>query len=210
MPSGALRGGEVPSGAHSAALETLHDKVADRAAVRAFRPRRRIPAVIVAVLLTLLGLLLAVETLSALFGRPLRLVPYDRMLAWASSTSWSNPWFLLGSALVALLGLALLATALAPGKLKMVPVRSGHRDLIIGVRPKSVARALAHAAEQVPGVRSARATLRGGTFTVIPTTSGWRKRDEFRKDVRDAVLARLAELDPAHPYRVAVHVKERK
>ncbi|PZG21609.1 DUF6286 domain-containing protein [Nonomuraea aridisoli] len=188
----------------------MHDKVADRAAVRAFRPRRRIPAVVVAILLTLLGLLLAVETLSALFGSPLRLVPYDRMLGWASSTLWTNPWFLLGSALVTLLGLALLAAALVPGKPKMVPVRSGHRDLIIGLRPRSVARALARAAEQVPGVRSARAKLRGGTFTVTPTTSGWRKRDEFRKDVRDAVLAKLAELDPVHPYRVAVHVKERK
>ncbi|MFG2075882.1 DUF6286 domain-containing protein [Nonomuraea maritima] len=199
-----------PAGAHRAPLSRVHDKVADRAAVRAFRPRRRVPAVVVAVLLTLLGLLVAVEALSALTGRPLRLAPYDRMAGWASSTLWSDPWFLVGAAIVTLIGLALLVTAIVPGRPRMVPVRSGQRDLVVGLRPKGVTRALARAAEQVPGVRSARAGLRGSTFTVTPTTSGWRGRDEFKQDVRDAVLTKLAELDPAHPYRVAVHVKERR
>ncbi|MFG1617054.1 DUF6286 domain-containing protein [Nonomuraea wenchangensis] len=194
-----------PVGAHQA----KRDKAADRAAMRAFRPSRRAPAVVVAVLLTLLGLLVAVETVSALVGSPLRLVPYDRMLGWASSTPWSNPLFVLASVIVALIGLALLITALVPGRPRMMPVRSHDPDVIIGLRPKSVTRALAHAAEEVPGVHSARATLRGGTVAVTPSTSGWDK-ERFTHEVREAVLTRLAGLDLVEPYRVTVDVKERK
>ncbi|MFI6919646.1 DUF6286 domain-containing protein [Nonomuraea spiralis] len=185
------------------------DKVADRAAVRAFRPQRRVPAIVVAVLLALLGLLVAAETVSALVGSPLRWLPYDRMLAWAAATPWSHPLFLAGAAIVVLAGLALVAIALVPGRPRLVPVRTGDRDLIIGLRPKSFTRALEHAAEEVPGVRSAHATVRGRTVAVTPATSGW-NGEGFGRAVREAVLTRLAGLDPVEPYRVAVNVKERR
>ncbi|MCK2212740.1 DUF6286 domain-containing protein [Actinomadura sp. ATCC 31491] len=187
----------------------VQDRRAERAAVRAFRPRRRVPAVLVATVLTLLGLLVAAETISALVGRPLRLVPYDRMLAGASATPWANPWVLLGSALALLLGLALLAAALVPGRPRLLPVRTGDPDLVMGLRRKSVTHALAHAAEQVPGVHEARARIRGRTVAVTPVTSGW-DGERFREGVREAVLTRLAELDLVEPYRVAVEVKERR
>ncbi|GAA2214936.1 hypothetical protein GCM10009850_104030 [Nonomuraea monospora] len=204
---------EEQSGAHRAPVPPPRDRAAeraaDRAAVRAFRPYRRIPAVIVATLLALLSLLVLAETVSALAGRPLRWIPYDRMLGWATTTLWSDPRVLLGAAVAALLGLLLLAIALVPGRPRMVPVRSGDPDLIIGLRPRSVARALAHAAEQVPGVRSARATLRGRTVAVTPTTCG-RGVDGFGQDVRGAVLSRLAALDLVEPYRVSVNIKEQR
>lgn len=192
--------GAVPAGAHRAEAEAPPSKAADRAAMRAFRPARRVPAVVVAALLTVGSLLLLLEIVSALVGRPLRWIPYDRMLAWASTTSWSDPLVLLGAAVVTLIGVALLLSALVPGRPRMVPVRSGDPDLIIGLRPRSVARALAHAAEQVPGVRSARGKLRGQTFAVTPTTYG----GDVDQDVRGAVLSRLAGYDLVHPYRVAV------
>lgn len=202
---GAVPPEDGPAGAYQA----KRDKAADRAAVRAFRPSRRVPAVVVSVLLTLLGLLVAAETVSALVGAPLRLVPYDRMLGWAASTPWSDPLFVLGSVVVALIGLALLITALVPGRPRLLAVRSHDPDVIIGLRPKSVTRALAHAAEEVPGVHTAHATLRGGTVAVTPTTSGW-DEERFAQEVRAAVLTRLAGLDLVEPYRVTVDVKERK
>jgi hypothetical protein len=182
---------------------------ADRAAVRAFRPRRAVPALVVAALLTVLGVLVAAETLSALAGRPARWVRLDRLLGWAASTPWNNTLFLLGAALVTLIGLALVVTALVPGRPRLVPVRTGDADLIIGMRRKSFARALAHAAEGVSGVHSARTSVRGRTAAVTATTSGW-DRERFGEAVRTAVLSRLAALNPVEPYQVKVNVRERK
>lgn len=182
---------------------------ADRAAVRAFRPRRTVPAVVVAALLTILGAVVAAEIVSALAGRPLRWAPLTWLLGWAASTPWSAPLFLLGAALITLIGLALVLTALMPGRPRMVPVRTGDADLIIGMRRKSFARALAHAAEGVPGVHSARASVRGRTAAVTATTSGW-DRERFGEAVRATVLSRLAALNPVEPYQVKVNVRERK
>ncbi|NRQ37221.1 hypothetical protein HII36_36095 [Nonomuraea sp. NN258] len=199
------------AGAHRAEETTGPpvNRAADRAALRAFRPHRSIPASIVAIVLTLLSLLIAAETISALIGRPLRWLPYDGMLAGASSTPWSHPLALLGAGLVTLIGLALLLIALIPGRPRLVPVRTGDPELVIGLRQKSFARALAHAAEEVPGVHHAQASIRGRTVAVTPFTSGW-DPDAFGSAVHDAVLTRLAALNPVEPYRVAVNVKERK
>jgi hypothetical protein len=226
MSTGAHRAGEpVTSPADQAAdappageLDWLTDgrtvtgasgRAADRAAVRAFRPRRTVPAVVVAALLTVLGAVVAAETVSALAGRPLRWVPLDRLLIWAASTPWNDPLFLLGTALVTLIGLALVVTALVPGKPRLIPVRTGDADLIIGMRRKSFARALAHAAEEVPGVHSARASVHGRTAAVTATTSGW-DRERFGEAVRAMVLSRLAALNPVEPYQVKVNMRERK
>nr|WP_055505158.1 DUF6286 domain-containing protein [Nonomuraea pusilla] len=200
--SGPEHGGRAPG-------RGRQERAADRAAVRAFRPHRTVPAVVVAALVTLAGLYVAAETVSALVGAPLRLLPYDRMLAWASSTPWSDPLLLLGAAVATLVGLALLATALVPGRPRMIPVRTGDPDLVIGMRRKSFSSALAHAAEEVPGVHGARARLRGRTVAVTPFTSGW-DEEGFARAVRDAVLTRMAALQPVEPYRVAVNVKERR
>jgi hypothetical protein len=192
-----------PSGDGSA------ERAADRAAMRAFRPRRTVPAVVVAALLTVLGVVVAAQTISALAGRPLRWARLDRMLSWAASTPWNNSLFLLGAALVALVGLALLVAALVPGRPRLVPVRTGDPDLIIGMRRRSFARALAHAAEGVPGVHAARASVRGHTAAVTATTAGW-DRERFGADVRTAVLSRLVALSPVESYHVKVNVRERK
>src|SRR5262249_13449195 len=104
-------------------------------------------------------------------------------------------------------GLAVLAAALVPGRPRMMPVRTGDPGLIIGLRPRSVTRALAHAAEEVPGVLSARATLRGARITVTPLIEG--PDDGPGHAVRDAALTRLAALNPVEPYRVIVNVRER-
>jgi uncharacterized alkaline shock family protein YloU len=180
---------------------------ADRAAIRAFRPLRRISSTIVAALLTLLGILLAGEVVSSLLGSPW--LRYDGMLAWVRSTPWSNPLFLVGAAIATLIGLLLLALALVPGRPRLVPVRTGDPDLIMGIRRRSFARALARAAESVPGVHSARVSIRGHTAAVTADTSGW-GAERFGDAVRDAVLSRLATLDTVEPYGVTVNVKERR
>ncbi|GAA0921861.1 DUF6286 domain-containing protein [Nonomuraea longicatena] len=180
---------------------------ADRAAVREFRPRRTVPATIVALLLLLLGVLVAGQVISSLAGRPLGWLPVGRMLDWASATSWQSPPVLLGAAVIALAGLFLLVLAVKPGRPRLVPVTTGDPGLIIGMRPKSVADALAHAASEVPGVRAAEARLRARTVTVTATTSGW-DDENTGAAVEEAVNRRLADIGPVEPYQVLVRLRE--
>ncbi|MFI6483496.1 DUF6286 domain-containing protein [Nonomuraea sp. NPDC050663] len=181
--------------------------MSDRAARNAFRPRRTVPAVIVAILLAALGIVVAIEVISSLLGSPARLVDYDGVYGWATTTPWSDPMVLIAFGLVAALGLVLLVTALRPGQPRLMPVRTDDPDLIIGIPPKSFARALAHAAEEVPGVRAATASVRGNTVSVTAGTSGWNDA-ELSETVRQAVQARVAALRPVEPYRVTVTTKE--
>ncbi|MGJ6962206.1 DUF6286 domain-containing protein [Streptosporangium sp. G11] len=184
------------------------DAAADRAAIRAFRPRRVVPSVITATLMTVIGLLLALEVISALMGRPLRLVPYDRILPWASSTPWSDPRMMAGASLVGLVGLLLVLLAIVPGRPTLIPVRTGDRELAIGMQRRGFARSLAHAAEQVQGVEHARVRLRGKAVHVA-ADSGMRDTRGLADAVREAVNRRIVALSPVWKYPVHVHLREK-
>ncbi|MBB2913866.1 hypothetical protein FHS43_005175 [Streptosporangium becharense] len=187
---------------------TAGNAAADRAAIRAFRPRRVVPSVVTAALMTVIGALVALEVVSALLDRPLRLVPYDRVLARASSTPWDSPWVTAGAGLVTLLGLTLVLLALLPGRPRLIPVRTGDRDLVIGVHRRGFAHTLAHAAEQVQGVGRARVRVRGRTARV-EADSLVRDTTGLEEAVRQAVTARIAALCPVDDYRVRVRLRER-
>ncbi|MEU8382302.1 DUF6286 domain-containing protein [Streptosporangium sp. NPDC048865] len=184
------------------------DASADRAAVRAFRPRRVLPSVITSVLMTLIGLLVALEVVSALLGRPLRLVPYDRILSWATSTPWNDPRVMAGAGLAGLLGLLLVLLSIIPGRPTLIPVRTGDRDLAIGMHRRGFTRSLAHAAEQVQGIEHARVRLRGKTVHVA-ADSGMRDVRGLAGAVREAVNLRLTALSPVGKYPVHVSLREK-
>ncbi len=186
--------------------EVPRNPTADRAAMRAFRPRRVVPAVITAALMTVIGALVAAEVISALLGRPLRWVPYDRLLSWASSTRWDDPRVMLGAGLITALGLLLVLLALIPGRPRLIPVKTGDPDLIIGMQPRSFTRALAHAAEQVPGVDHAQVRLRGRTAEVT-AHSLLREPAGLAEAVRQSVLARITALAPLKDYPVRVNLR---
>lgn len=182
---------------------------ADRAARRAFRPRRVISATVAALALVGIGFVAAVEIVSTLVRRPVHWLPHDRLLAWATTTRWDSPEVLAGGALLVLAGLVLLVLALHAGRCRTVPVRTGDPDLVIGLRPKGFATALAHAAEEVPGVHSAKATVRRGRVSVIARASGW-DDERLSEAVRHSVSARLEALSPVADHRVSVAMKERR
>ncbi|WP_433365869.1 DUF6286 domain-containing protein [Streptosporangium sp. CA-115845] len=186
--------------------EVARNASADRAAVRAFRPRRVVPAVITAVVMTAIGVLVALEVISALAGHPLRLLPYDRMLAWASSTPWNDRQVMAGAGLVGLLGLLLVLFALIPGRPTLIPVRTGDKDLVIGMQRRGFTRSLAHTAERVRGVEQAKVRLVGKTVRVN-ARSGVRDTTGLADAVREAVTMRIAALSPVWNHPVHVHLR---
>lgn len=163
-----------------------------RTAVRTFRSHRTIPAVVAAAVLTAISVLAAVEIISALLGRPARIIPYDRVLTWARTTPWNDRSVIIVAAIITALGLLLLLIALIPGRTRYVPLRSHDPDLIIGMRRRSLTRALENAAGRVAGVRDARVRMRGDNVQVLARTTvrdGTGLADAVRRAVSDEIDA---------------------
>ncbi|GLW06116.1 hypothetical protein Misp01_12460 [Microtetraspora sp. NBRC 13810] len=196
-----LRPAEPPAGAR-------YSRRANRAAVRAFRPRRAVPGTIAAIVLLLLGLVSAIEVISALLGTPFRIVPYDRILNWAFTTRWNNPALLLGAGVAAILGLLLLLMALVPGRGRYIALRTGDPNLIMGMQRRSFARSLARAAESVDGVTAARGHARGG-YVHVKATTPLRDTRTLEETVRRAIHDKIDSLSPASAPHVGVTVRRK-
>jgi hypothetical protein len=177
-----------------------------RAAVRAFRPRRAIPAAISALALLAAGVLTALETISALAGRPARLVPYEQVAAWAQTTTWQDRQALTSAGIAAVLGLLLLLFALVAGRPRLLALRTGDPDLVAGVRPRTLTKLVAAVASEADGVRGARAKVRGRQVTVNARTD-LRDTLEVQERVRAAVEDEIGRLAPIGRYTVRAHVR---
>ncbi|GAA4577324.1 DUF6286 domain-containing protein [Planotetraspora kaengkrachanensis] len=177
-----------------------------RAAVRAFRPRRVIPAAISALALLAAGILTAVETISALAGRPARLLPYDQVSEWAATTAWQDRQALTSAGITAVLGLLLLLFALVAGRPRLVALRTGDPDLVAGVRPRTLARLLGAAASGADGVRRARTKIRGRQV-VVKAATDLRDTAGVEQRVLTAVEDELGRLAPIGRYGVRARVR---
>ncbi len=124
------------------------------------------PAAIAALVLFATGLLIAVETISALFGRPVRIVPYERVAAWASASTWQDNAVMAGAGIIGIVGLLLVLIGMVSGRSRLVPLRSSDPDMIITTPRRMLARVLGTVAAQVDGVRQAWAKVRGRRVTV--------------------------------------------
>ncbi|MCG5214447.1 DUF6286 domain-containing protein [Streptosporangium soli] len=197
------------TGAHRVATPTLPGSGgANRAAARAFRPRRSWPAVIAAVALLVVGLVVALEIISALLQNPARLLPYDSVQGWANATRWNDTGVIVTAAVVTALGLLLLLIALIPGRPRYVPLLTGDRDLIIGLRRRSFARALSHAAEGVDGVSGARTRVHGNHVHVTATTP-LHETGGLDDAIRQAVSSKLTSLAPASSPHLSVSLRNK-
>ncbi|SDH25569.1 hypothetical protein SAMN05421505_11335 [Sinosporangium album] len=179
---------------------------ADRAAVHAFRPRRTLPAVLTAALLAVIGTLVAIAVISGALGSPARWIPYKGLLAWASATPWQDPALLVGAAIVTLLGIWLIVLALRPGRPGMVPLHTGDPESIMGMRRRSFARSLAHAAEEVMGIDRAKVTI-GDHRADVTAHTRLHDTGELAEEVRQAVTQRLESFDAIGGYAVRVNIR---
>ncbi|MBX6386052.1 MAG: hypothetical protein IRZ07_24275 [Microbispora sp.] len=178
----------------------------DGAARRAFRPSRGLPAAVAALALLGIGGLTAVHVVSALLGLPVKIVPYDEWARWASTTAWNDGRALAVAAALTLIGLVLILIAVVPGRGRMIPLRTGDPDLVVGMPRRALARALRARAGEVDGVRTAGARMRGWHADVSVRTD-LRDTTALEGRVRAAVEDELARLAPAHrvSLRVRVH-----
>lgn len=177
-----------------------------RRAMRTFRPRRVVPATIVAALLALLALLAAAEVISRLFDRPLDVLPVNWLSRLGRDNTWQDPLTVAVAVVLILLGLLLLALAWWPGRARVVPVQSGHADAAAVITHRAMARYVAAAAERVDGVDRARVSVRRGRVRVRVNTP-LHDPDGLPRQVREAVGDQLRRLAPLRPLRLQVSVR---
>lgn len=178
-----------------------------RAAVRAFRPRRVLPSILAAALLTAAGGATAVQVVSARLGRPLlRLGPLLHTLR------WGDPAPAAAGGGLALTGLLLLLAAVLPGRTRTAPLAGDDPRFVTGLGRSSLRAVLRATVSAVPGVDTATVRLRGRLRprAEIRAVASFYEPGDLAERVAEAARDRLAELDPVRVPAVAVRVAGRK
>ncbi|MBB6120752.1 DUF6286 domain-containing protein [Nocardiopsis algeriensis] len=186
--------------------DTGADRRARRVAVHTFRPRRSWPAVITGFTVLVVAVVAAAEVVSALAGSPLGLIPVRPAAAYAQSTTWSQPSVRIASAVLALIGLALIAVALTPGQSRWIPLRTDDPALVVGLTRPALRRAVATAAREISGVDGVAVAVRGNRIRLHVRTC-LREAEGLPAEVTAAVERRLTELAPLRSLRISTHVR---
>lgn len=166
------------------------------------RPRRSLPATLTASVLTAAGALAAIVAVQLLLGERAWL-DYGAIARRLNTSRWTDVPVLAGGAVIAVLGLVLLAGALLPGKPIVLPLR-GEPDS--GVSRRSFRATLRTAAAHVDGVDKTRLKLGRRRVRVRVTTQRTRP-DGIAEAVHAAITERLDRIDPLRRPDVKVRLR---
>jgi uncharacterized protein DUF6286 len=188
------------------------ERAATRAALRECRPRRATAALCAAVLLTGIGVVTALEVISRQIGRPAHTRAVAGGNALLRELTWNDPAVLRAAAALTCAGLVLLSLGVLPGRTRMEPLQGMDPRLVATITRAGLRRSLAAAALGVPGIVRVTVRLRGRLRrrVVVYATTGYRNPANLADMVRDAVTARLEEIDPVRWQRVAVRLSWRQ
>lgn len=184
-----------------------------RAAVRAFRPRRVLPASLAASLLTVIGATTAAQIISTAIGHPILrhevTAPVVRLL---HTLRWSDRLPMAVGGALMLAGLLLVLAAVLPGRTGTAPLAGDDPRFVTGLGRASLRAALLATACDVPGVETATVRLRGRLRprAEVRVVTGFHNPGNLGEQVADAVRDRLEDLDPVRVPVVAVRVAGRK
>ncbi|MGB6455771.1 MAG: DUF6286 domain-containing protein [Streptosporangiaceae bacterium] len=178
------------------------------AAARSFRPRRVLPAVIVATLLAVAGILTATMVISALAGH------HQVLFATAAAQAgrqlrWDDPATLAIAAAAAAIGIILIALGLVPGRGTMVAITSPDPQTVTGITRYGLRRYLAAAATEVDGISRARVKIRTRRVRV-KASSPLRDARGLSGQVKAAVTSRLEEMAALRPLHASVTVRRKE
>jgi len=177
--------------------------------VRAFRPRRVLPSILAASLLTVVGGSAAGQVISSRLGHPVLRPEGTARLA--RTLSWNDPVPMAAGGGLALAGLLLVLAAVLPGRTRTAPLAGDDPRFITGLGRSSLRADLRATALDVPGVDAATVRLRGRLRprVEVRATSGFSDPGDLAEQVADAVRDRLTDLGPVRVPEIAVHVAER-
>ena len=121
-----------------------------------YRPRRTLPAVVVAILVLAMCVLVALSAIQLLLGQR-SLIPVDRLVSAGYRLHWHDAGVIGSGVVVATLGLLLVAAAVLPGAPIVLPLDDhpgAGEQVAAGVTRRSLRQTLLHSAETTDGVTS--------------------------------------------------------
>ena len=176
--------------------------------VRSPRGRRGTAATLTASIAVLVCAAGATEAIwAASHGRPL-LVSAGSVAKFGHDTTLHSTAVLAAAIAVAVVGLVLLLAAIIPPGRRLVELAEPVPAVAAGLTGRSLTRTLAAAATSVDGVSYVR--IKGGRRLTVVATTALCDPGALGDRVRDAVTARLSDLNPAETrsVRVRLHRKE--
>lgn len=168
------------------------------------RHRRVVPATIVAVVLLAAMVAIIASCVQVLLGQP-PLIGFADLAAQGAALRWVDVVVLIAGAILAVLGVILLACAWSPGKPTVLPLASADPQHTAGATRHSLRRTMINAAEGVDGVRHATAVVTPRRIRTTVTTS-LRDDSGLSDRVRTAVGERLTAIALDRPPRIDVRV----
>ncbi|GAA4820991.1 hypothetical protein GCM10023201_03180 [Actinomycetospora corticicola] len=177
------------------------------------RPRRSLPATIVALVILAVCVLVVVAVVQSLLGQT-PFLTLSALLGITSSQSWSSAGTVAVAIVLAVLGLILLLVAIRPGAPTVLPLRAlvdddGSRGADAGVRRNTLTKDLATTAGAVPGVTSANVSARVGRITATVTVAA-ADPASVPGEVQTRLETRLVEIGPATRPKVRVRARADK
>lgn len=168
------------------------------------RPRRTVPATIAALVVLAAAVVVTISCIQVIVGSP-PLIPFGALGALAGDTSWNDPAVLAAGAVLALIGIVLLACALLPGTPQVLALATGNDHTDAGVARRSLANDLTSHARRADGITGAHVTVGGRTVKVIAHTP-LRDHSGLSERVRELVGERLDDINLARRPRLRVTV----
>ncbi|MGW1681790.1 DUF6286 domain-containing protein [Saccharopolyspora sp. NPDC002376] len=163
------------------------------------RPRRSVPATVVAVVLLGLSLLAATAAIQHLLGYTPVVSPQALAVS-VVGRAWNDPVTITAGVITTLLGLILLATALRPGTPIVLPLAddpgTGPEHTDTGVSRQSLRRDLTSTAAAADGISAARLKVGRRRITVTVRTL-FVDTAGIPEQVRGLLADRLDDINPA-------------
>ncbi len=169
------------------------------------RPRRVVPATIVALVLLAAAVLTAWSCVQVLLGQT-PIVPFAALATAAAGLTWTAVPVLVAAGVLGVVGIVLIVVAIVPGRPTVLALADrswDHPQAAAGATRRSITSAVKAAASGVSGVDRASVALSGRIVTATVHTP-LRAEPELTEQVRTAVAARLDDIAPARPLRVRV------
>ena len=168
------------------------------------RPRRVVPATLVAVLLLAAMVLLVVACVQVLLGQS-PVIAFGDLGAQGATLRWADLVVLVAGGVIAALGVVLLICAWSPGKPSVLPLAATSGGSSAGASRSSLRRAVEQAAGDVDGV--SHASVKVGPSRVRATVSTpLRDNGGLSGRVEKVVGERLTDIALDRPPRITVRV----